>query len=62
MELVIFSGSNISEKLNYKRHMCENPKVFIQPEPEFPALTSSLLLCLSVAAFSKNAHPTRTYN
>ena len=44
------------------KHMCENPKVFIQPEPEFPALTSSLLLCLSVAAFSKNAHPTRTYN
>ena len=24
------------------KHMCENPKVFIQPEPEFPALTSSV--------------------
>ncbi len=45
MESVQFSlvySSNISELwLNYKRHMCENPKVFIQPEPEFPALTSS---------------------
>ena len=40
---VIFQLPNISEKLNYKRHMCENPKVFIQPEPEFPALTSSVL-------------------
>ena len=24
--------------------MCENPKVFIQPEPEFPALTSSVYM------------------
>ena len=35
-------GRAVNNMQASSKHMCENPKVFIQPEPEFPALTSSV--------------------